>query len=136
ASTRQTFDYYLGYLVDKSVKHHFQFLDNSKFAFAKQWGMNVAIQDLRRVIRAAKRLGGKVVLGGHSLGGAVVTAYATWNFAGKAGADQLAGLVFDDGAGGGFGPPVTAGDARQELQTLSAGTPWLAFSGVPAPYLG
>ena len=43
------------------------------------------------MIGAAKKLGGKVVLGGHSLGGSVVTAYATWDFDGHAGADDLAG---------------------------------------------
>ena len=45
--------------------------------------MNVAVQDLHIVIGAAKKLGGKVVLGGHSLGGSVVTAYATWDFNGQ-----------------------------------------------------
>ena len=59
--------------------------------------MNVAVQDLHTVIGAAKKLGGKVVLGGHSLGGSVVTAYATWDFDGQAGADDLAGLVYIDG---------------------------------------
>ncbi len=47
--------------------------------------MNVAVEDLHRVIEAAKALHGSVVLGGHSLGGSVVTAYATWNFNGKPG---------------------------------------------------
>src|SRR5262249_36033245 len=56
ASPRTVFDYYLGYLSDPSVKTHFQFIPNSGVAFAKQWGMNVAIQDLHRVIRAARRL--------------------------------------------------------------------------------
>ena len=65
--------------------------------YAKAWGMNVAVEDLHRVIAAAHKLGGKVVLGGHSLGGSVVTAYATWNFGGQPGADGLAGLVFIDG---------------------------------------
>ena len=54
--------------------------------FARQWGLNVAVEDLHRVIEAAKKLGGKVVLGGHSLGGSVTTAYATWNFSGRPGA--------------------------------------------------
>ena len=62
--------------------------------------MNVAVEDLHRVIAAAKALGGKVVLGGHSLGGSVVTAYATWDFNGRAGADDLAGLVYIDGGSG------------------------------------
>ena len=86
------------------------------------------------MIDAAHRLGGEVVLGGHSLGGAIVTAYATWEFGGRAGADGLAGLVYDDG--GSFGSTISAAAARGLLATLDAGTPWLAFSGVPAPLLG
>ena len=87
ATATQLFDYYLGYLKDPTSPHHFQPIPNSTVAFAKQWGMNVAVQDLHTVIRAAKKLGGKVVLGGHSLGGSVVTAYATWDFDGRPGAD-------------------------------------------------
>jgi pimeloyl-ACP methyl ester carboxylesterase len=136
ATSQQVFNYYLGWLTDPSVTTHIQPPSDASVGFARDWGLNVAIGDLSKVIAAAGKLGGKVVLGGHSLGGAVVTAYATWNFHGKPGADQLAGLVFDDGAGGGFGAPVTAADAQQELQALSTATPWLAFSGVPAPYLG
>ena len=71
------FNYYLGWLADSNVKHHIAFIPDNRVAFAKNWGLNVAMQDLRVVIRAAKRLGGKVVLSGHSLGGALVTAYAT-----------------------------------------------------------
>jgi pimeloyl-ACP methyl ester carboxylesterase len=103
--------------------------------FAKRWGMSVAVHDLRTVIAHAAKLGGKVVLGGHSLGGSVVTAYATWNFGGRAGADQLAGLVYDDGASG---PAETAQAARTALSELTAPaqTPWLSFGGIPAPYAG
>ena len=98
ATATQLFDYYLGYLKDPSITHHFTMIPTSSVEFAKNWGMNVAVQDLHTVIGAAKKLGGKVVLGGHSLGGIVVTAYATWDFGGKPGADQLAGLVYIDGA--------------------------------------
>ena len=110
--------------------------------------MNVAVQDLHTVIGAAKKLGGKVVLGGHSLGGSVVTAYATWDFNGKPGADQLAGLVYIDGASAPTpaGPqlerrtpaPMTAALATQELQALDAPSvsPWLSFGGIAAPYAG
>ena len=130
------FDYYLGYLTDPTITTHFQPIADSTVGYARQWGLNVAVQDLRVVIKAARKLGGKVVLGGHSLGGAVVTAYAAWSFAGKPGADQLAGLVYDDG-GSGFGPTTTtAAAARASLASLATSTPWLAFSGVPAPYLG
>ncbi len=133
-SPLQAFDYYLGYLADPSITHHFQPVPDATVGYARGWGLNVAVEDLHRVIAAARRLGGKVVLGGHSLGGSVVTAYATWNFAGRPGADELAGLVYDDG--GSLGAPPSAAAATSELATLATSTPWLSFSGVPAPYLG
>ena len=49
------------------------------------------IEDLRRVVKSAQRVGDHVVVGGHSLGGSITTAYATWNFGGKPGARGLAG---------------------------------------------
>ena len=74
------------------------------------------------------------MLGGHSLGGSITTAYATWDFRGKAGARDLAGLVFIDG--GSSPMPVTAGQATQSLRTLQTGSPWLSFGGIPAPLAG
>ncbi len=136
ATTTQLFDYYLGYLKNPSITHHYQLIASSAVEFAKQWGMNVAVQDLHVVITAAKKLGGKVVLGGHSLGGSVVTAYATWDFGGHAGADDLAGLVYIDG--GSTSTPVSAQKATQELQSLDvpSANPWLSFGGIVAPYAG
>jgi pimeloyl-ACP methyl ester carboxylesterase len=135
ATAKQVFDYYLGFLTDKRIKHHFDVQRYLHLQFPKQWGMQVAVGDLRQVIEAARKLGGKVVLGGHSLGGAVVTAYATWNFHGHAGADQLAGLVYDDG---GSLPPSSAAEAAARLQQLEspAASPWLAFGGILAPFAG
>ena len=97
-STQRVFDYYLG-LPHRPERHAAtsSSIPDASVQFAKQWGMNVAVGDLHRVIAAARKLGGKVVLGGHSLGGSVVTAYATWNFNGHAGADDLAGLIYIDG---------------------------------------
>ena len=111
-------------------------IPNSSVEFASQWGMNVAVQDLHVVIDAAKKLGGRVVLGGHSLGGSVVTAYATWNFGGRAGAADLAGLVYIDGASG--PTPVSTQTATQDLRALDApgASPWLSFGGISAPYAG
>ena len=40
------------------------------------------------------------MLGGHSLGGSIATAYATWDFGGRAGGDDLDGLVLIDGGSG------------------------------------
>ena len=136
ADPQQLFDYYLGYLKNPAVKQHFEIISPPSVAFAKQWGMNVAVQDLRVVINAATTLGGKVVLGGHSLGGSVVTAYATWDFGGTAGAFGLAGLAYIDGSSS--PTPVDAATATMALQSLDAdsASPWLSFGGIGAPYAG
>jgi pimeloyl-ACP methyl ester carboxylesterase len=135
-TSTQLYDYYLGFLKNPAIKLHFQMIPTPTVAYAKQWGMAVAVEDLHHVIEAARGLGGKVVLGGHSLGGAVVTAYATWDFGGSAGAADLAGLVFIDG--GSRPTPITAPEATQTLQKLNdpGAGPWLSFGGIPAPYTG
>jgi pimeloyl-ACP methyl ester carboxylesterase len=134
--SEQLYDYYLGYIGHPEVTKHYLPIFDGNVQFAKQWGMNVAVEDLKVVIEQAKALGGKVVLGGHSLGGTVVTAYATWDFGGKAGADGLSGLVYDDG--GSSPTPITRAKAEEELAKLEKPetTPWLAFGGIPAPDLG
>ena len=134
ATQQEVFDYYLGWAKDQSITTHFQAIPDAQVTYAKQWGMNVAIEDLRRVVRRAEKLGGKVVVGGHSLGGTITTAYATWDFHGRAGADGLAGLVFIDG---GSGPTsVTKAAATTRLADLDAGSPWLQFGGIPSPFAG
>ncbi len=136
-SSTAAFDYYLGWITDSSIKHHVQLLGATQDTFAKDWGMGVAVGDLHTVITAARRLGGKVVLGGHSLGGSVVTAYATWNFGHAVpGAAALDGLVFIDGSS--FRAPESAAQAHSALSTLDASgtTPWLSFGGIAAPYAG
>lgn len=100
-TNKQAFDYYLGWILDPSISPKFTPKTTEETTFAKQWGLNVAVQDIKRVVNRANRHGRSVVLGGHSLGGSITTAYATWDFNGKAGAKDLDGLVFIDGAGGG-----------------------------------
>ena len=97
---QQLFDYYLGWITDSSIADHFQFIPDAQVAYARGWGMRVEINDLRRVVKSAQRVGDHVVVGGHSLGGSITTAYATWDFGGKPGADGLPGLVFIDGGSG------------------------------------
>jgi hypothetical protein len=132
-SAKQLFDYYLGWIGNPNPPaQHFTPVPDADVPFARQWGMNVAIQDLRRVIAAARRGGRTVVLGGHSLGGSITTAYATWDFGGHAGAEDLAGLVFIDGAGGGRVVPTKA-QAEQSLADLEQSSPWLDLvrNGLP-----
>ena len=130
----ELFDYYLGWLADPSVTEHFELIPDSEVAFARGWGMKVEVNDLRRVVKAAARRDRQVVLGGHSLGGSITTAYATWDFNGKPGAKDLSGLVYIDG--GSNPTPATPEQATESLQALEAGTPWLAFGGIAAPFLG
>src|ERR1700712_4945219 len=49
ATPQEVFNYYLGWLKDKSITTHFQQIPDAQVAYAKQWGMNTEIQDLRRV---------------------------------------------------------------------------------------
>ena len=131
------YNYYLGYLKNPAVKQHFKMIPDSTVEFAKQWGMTVAVEDLHIVIGAAQRLGGKVVLGGHSLGGSVVTAYATWDFGGQAGAADLAGLVYiDGGSGASVARPRSRQPRRCRRSKRRAVSPWLNFGGIAAPYAG
>jgi hypothetical protein len=66
----------------------------------------------------------------------VVTAYATWDFGGKAGADGLSGLVYIDGSSS--STSITAQAATQDLQAINApgASPWLSFGGITAPFAG
>ncbi|HXF00151.1 MAG TPA: hypothetical protein VN458_07375 [Solirubrobacterales bacterium] len=131
---QRLFDYYLRWLTDSSITNHFRLIPDSEVGFARQWGMRVEIGDLRRVVQAARQEGRRVVLGGHSLGGSITTAYATWDFHGTPGVNGLSGLVYVDG--GSNPTPVTRQEAEQSLDDLQSGSPWLAFGGIPAPFAG
>ena len=134
AGGQELFDYYLGFLADPSVTPHFELIPDSEVAFGREWGMRVQIEDLRRVVERAQRRGRNVVVGGHSLGGSITTAYATWDFRGRPGARGLSGLVYIDG--GSSPTPVTPDQARQSLESLADGSPWLTFGGIPSPFTG
>ena len=77
ATAEDVFDYYLGYLTDPSVTDHYEPVADADVPFARNWGMNVEVQDLHKVVRLASRHGRNVAMGGHSLGGTITTAYAT-----------------------------------------------------------
>jgi pimeloyl-ACP methyl ester carboxylesterase len=138
ADPQEVFDYYLGWLGDDTITEHFEprggtASDDESVAFARDWGMAVAIDDLRAVIDEAAGLGGEVVLGGHSLGGSITVAYATWDFEGRAGADDLAGLALIDGGSGAGQAPAVA-EAQAELDDLAAGSPFNDIVGLGLPW--
>ncbi len=124
------FRYYLSWLTDPSVTPHFEPVASADYA--RRWGMGVAVRDLRRVIAAAGRGGRQVVLGGHSLGGTIAVAYATWDFGGRPGGDDLDGLVLIDGGSG--GAPPTRAEARQQLAELDGGSPFIDLTGLGLPW--
>ena len=135
ATVEEMADYYLLWLTDPTITDHFEFIPDSEVGFGREWGMRVAVEDLKRVVDRANRKAKTVVMGGHSLGGSITSAYATWDFDGRPGARGLDGLVFIDG-GSGPDPSLTPAEATDRLNQLAADSPWLSFGGIDAPFSG
>ena len=125
-SADEAYDYYLDKLA-------FKIVDGPRDApFARGWGLKVAMEDLRRVILAAKRGGHKVILGGHSLGGSSTVAYATWDFKGKPGYKDVDGLVLIDGGLLGSFDSANLSQARRRKAKIDSGEPFSALlEGLP-----
>jgi hypothetical protein len=106
------------------------------FPFVRDWGLAVALGDLRRVVRRAGRGGRSVILGGHSLGASTAAAYAAWDFGGRPGHRDIDGLVLIDG--GVMGTFGAADPALQNdlLQLEQGGDPFADLLGVGAPWAG
>jgi hypothetical protein len=131
-SAQSFFDYYLGWLANGATPH---FSPVSGADFARGWGMRVAVEDLRRVVRSARHGGRTVVLGGHSLGATLSVAYATWDFRGRAGAEDLAGLVLIDGGGSSRAVPGVL-EARRQLLALRRQNPFIDLAGTGLVWSG
>ncbi len=132
-TSRQAFDYYLGWIGDPSVSPRYRPLDDADYTFARRWGLKLAMEDTRRVVRAARRGGRTVILGGHSLGASSALAYATWDFHGHAGYRDIAGLVLIDGGGASTGSSTLA-EAEQSIRDLQDSSPWLDLLGIGLPW--
>lgn len=131
AGTQDVWDHYIGWLGDEGITDHFEPPADEDVAFARDWGMAVAVDDLRVVVQEAASRDGKVVLGGHSLGGNITVAYATWDFDGTPGADDLDGLALIDG---GSGPAGDEAETRQALDELADGSPFNDLLGLGLPW--
>lgn len=131
ADSQETFDYYLGWINDDTISPHFEAPTDDEVAFAREWGMVVAVEDLRVVIDEAASQGGKVVLAGHSLGGNITVAYATWDFDGTPGFEQLDGIGLIDG---GSAPLGDTAELDAQLAELDTGTPFNDLLGVGLPW--
>ncbi len=112
-------DYYLGF--------KYRQVGAKEAPYAADWGLKVALDDLRRIVLLARDGGRRqVILGGHSRGASTAAAYAAWDFNGRPGYRDLAGLVLIDGgllgAIAGNRPTALAlATARTELAAIRAG---------------
>ncbi len=132
---QQAFDYYLGWLTNGgSPAQHFQFRSADADPYARDWGMAVALNDARAVVRRARDHGRRqVVLGGHSLGASLAVAYAAWDFHGRPGYKDLSGLVLIDGGLMGSFDAYDLTQAQQAIAKLQTGSPFLDLLGIGIP---
>ncbi len=134
-STQEAFDYYLGWLGNPAVTEHIEVPADDEVAYAREWGMALTIADLRRVVKAARKGGRTVVLGGHSLGGSITVAYASWDFNGRPGARDLAGLVLIDGGSARSEDATTTREQAEAALAANAGrSPFLDLGGTGLPW--
>jgi len=114
--------------LDYYLEGHYQRVRPEDAARAKHWGLAATLSDLDRIVSAASARGKRsVVLGGHSWGATTTLAYAAWDFDGRAGYRNLAGLILIDGgvhdsfAGEGYRFRTTVEDARKALDGIENG---------------
>src|SRR5438067_1226178 len=95
------------------------------------WGLKATLGDLRRVIAEASNRGRRrIVLGGHSWGATEALTYAAWDFDGRAGYRDLAGLLLIDGgvhdsfAGEGIRYRLTQEQAALRLKKIKSDSPF------------
>lgn len=114
----------------------FNIVDGRNVPFVREWGLKVALEDLRRVVLSA-RAGGKrrVILGGHSLGAATAVAYAAWDFGGRPGSRDLSGLVLIDGGMEGAFGTMSLSQVKADLEKLHTSDPFYDRLGAGLPWL-
>jgi len=124
---QQAFDYYLNL-------QGFRIRGPDEDPYAREWGMAVALNDARAVVRRARAHGRRqVILGGHSLGASLTVAYAAWDFNGRPGYKDLAGLVLIDGGLLGSFDAYDLSQAQQAIAELQTGSPFLDLLGIGIP---
>lgn len=135
------FDYYI---KNYGTAQGFTPIPPEDLRFVGFWGLELHLRDLHEVILLANEQAPRVILGGHSLGAAIVGFYAAFDF-GVASSDPgyryIDGLVLIDGAlgrTGAFGrKPEGLGLGPLELiagtESLEAGrgSPYLTFAASP-----
>src|SRR4051794_32478720 len=124
---QQAFDYYLN-----GGGFHFRGPDDDPYA--REWGMGVALNDAHAVVELARNHGRRqVVLGGHSLGASLTAAYAAWDFNGRPGYKDLAGLVLIDGGLLGSFDAYDLPHVKHAISDLQTSSPFLDLLGLGIP---
>ncbi len=143
ATVQQAFDYYLGWLANPKISPHYQPLAAANYKFVDDWGLATAMGDLHNVVELARDGGHRtVILGGHSLGGMEAAIYPVWDFGGRAGYEDLGGIIGIDGDEplgtgllSGNTALATAPQAQAALAKLESGSPWLDLLGFGLPWI-
>ncbi len=124
---QQAFDYYLNL-------QGFHIRGANEDPYARDWGMAGALKDARAVVLRARAHGRRqVILGGHSLGASLTAAYAAWDFNGRPGYKDLAGLVLIDGGLLGSFDAYDLAQAQQAVADLQTSDPFLDLLGIGIP---
>jgi pimeloyl-ACP methyl ester carboxylesterase len=128
----EAFDYYLRFRTIRGKR--FLPVSGPTVTYVRRWGLKLALEDLRHVTRRARAGGRKVILGGHSLGASTALAYASWDFKGRAGYRDLAGLVLiDGGLMGTFAHPKLA-TVKRRLRELRRTDPFVDLLNIGYPW--
>ena len=86
------------------------------------------------MVLSARRQGKRVILGGHSLGASMTVAYASWDFDGHPGYEDLDGLVLiDGGLLGSFSTPDLAA-TKKAIKALDTNGPFVDLLGLKLPW--
>lgn len=129
----KAFAYYLRFQAVDGKR--FRPLRGQDFPFTREWGLDLALRDLRQVILAAHAEGArKVILGGHSLGASTAVAYSTWDFDGRRGYRDIDGLVLIDGGLKGTFTSPTFDQVQRRFQELQTADPFVDLVGIGLPW--
>jgi pimeloyl-ACP methyl ester carboxylesterase len=129
----KAFSYYLN--LQPVDGRRFQPLNGRDFPYTRQWGLEVSLQDIRRVVLMARLQGArKVILGGHSLGASTAVAYSTWDFDDRPGYKDIDGLVLIDGGLMGTFATPTFEQVKQRFQALQTEDPFVDLVGIGLPW--
>jgi hypothetical protein len=123
--------------LDYYLKGHYRQETEQSAPYTRDWGLAMELSELRRVVLAAGRGGRQVFLGGHSSGAGTALAYAAWDFDGRPGYGEVAGLILVDGglhnSFAGEGYSIHWIDSVQEAETaldkIKTGSPFTGDLG-------